>query len=362
MIRGAALKHGRAKTAGKILGIIFLLFICGEIASRLYLHKTFGAWGFQKQSIEKHFYPNLNKNYSYDNDRINLLVLGGSVMYEDTLKGSWNEKPFAKTFCGAPSLWDTKKLNVLNLSSTGYTSLDSRYQLDAVIQGGHSFDAVFIYHGINDSRTNNTTKEVFDSLYRHIEFYDDYAFVKNHSTYYRVSLPFVLQWVGHQQRNANKQYLPKEFFWGLLQGNPEPFLLEGSDVKSEKSFRANYIAMIDLAIANNIVPILSTYAFYHAPSYNRAAFEQGELDYADSVFVTELYGLPENVVQGIEQHNKVIRSLADKYKDNVIFFDFADSLHRSSNTFNDICHLTNQGCNQLIDKVEKLLSQRFLHE
>ena len=98
MIRGAALKHGRAKTAGKILGIIFLLFVCGEIASRLYLHKTFGVWGFQQQSIEKHFYPNLNKNYSYDNDRINLLVLGGSVMYEDTLKGSWNGSPLQEHF------------------------------------------------------------------------------------------------------------------------------------------------------------------------------------------------------------------------------------------------------------------------
>ena len=120
--------------------------------------------------------------------------------------------------------------------------------------------------------------------------------------------------------------------------------------------------MIDLALANDIVPILSTYTFYHAPNYTRNAFEQGKLDYADSVFVTELYGLPDNVVQGIERHNTVIRSLADKYKDNVIFFDFADSLHRSSNTFNDICHLTNQGCNQLIDEVEKILSQRFSHE
>lgn len=362
MIREAALRHGWAKTTGKILGVIFLLFICGELASRLYLHKTFGVWRLQQQSIEKHFYPNLNKNYSFDNSRINLLVLGGSVMYEDTLKGSWNGKPFARTFCGEPSLWDVEELNVLNLSSTGYTSLDSRYQLEAVLQDGHSFDAVFIYHGINDSRTNNTTKKVFDSLYRHIEFYDDYAFVKNHSTYHRVSLPFVLQWVGHQQRTADKQYLPKEFFWGLLQGNPEPFLQEGADVKSEKSFRANYRAMIDLALANDIVPILSTYAFYHIPNYTRTAFEQGELDYADSVFVTELYGLPDNVEQGIERHNTVIRSLANKYKDNVIFFDFADSLHQSSNTFNDICHLTNQGCNQLITEVEKILGQRFSHE
>lgn len=362
MIRGSALRHGRAKITGKILGVIFLLFVCGELASRLYLYKTFGLWGFQKQSIEKHFYPNINKNYSFDNSRVNLLILGGSVMYEDTLRGSWREKPFARTFCGEPSLWDVMELNVLNLSSTGYTSLDSRYQLEAVIQGGHSFDAVFIYHGINDTRTNNTTEEVFDAQYRHIEFYDDYAFIKRHSTYTHLSLPFVLQWVGHQQRTADKEYLPKEFFWGLLQGNPEPFLQEGADIKSEKTFLANYTAMIDLAIANDIIPIISTYAFYQAPNYSRAAFEQGELDYADSVFVTELYGLPDNVVQGIERHNTVIRSLANQYKDNVIFFDFVDSLHRSSNTFNDICHLTNQGCNQLIDEVAKILSQRFSHE
>ena len=362
MIRGAALRHGRAKTIIKILGVIILLFVCGELASRLYLHKTFGVGGFQKQSIEKHFYPNLNKNYSFDNGRVNLLILGGSVMYGDTLKGSWNKTPFARTFCGEPNLWNEKEFNVLNLSSTGYTSLDSRYQLEAVIQGGHAFDAVFIYHGINDTRTNNTAKEVFDSLYRHIEFYDDYAFVKNYSAYSRVSLPFVLQWVSHQQRTAEKQYLPKEFFWGLLQGHPEPFLQEGADIKSENTFLANYTAMIDLAIANDIVPIISTYAFYQAPNYSRVAFEQGKLDYADSVFVTELYGLPQNVAQGIITHNTVIRSLANTYKGNVIFFDFADSLNRSSNTFNDICHLTNQGCNQLIAEVEKILGKRFSHE
>ena len=59
MIRGAALILCKTKTTGKILGVVLLLFVCGELASRHYLYKTFGAWGFQKQSIEKHFYPNV---------------------------------------------------------------------------------------------------------------------------------------------------------------------------------------------------------------------------------------------------------------------------------------------------------------
>ena len=54
-----------------------------------------------------------------------------------------------------------------------------------------------------------------------LNFHDDYAFVKNHSAYHRVASLFGNG--GHQQRTADKQYLPKEFFWGLLQGNPEPF-------------------------------------------------------------------------------------------------------------------------------------------
>ena len=128
---------------------------------------------------------------------------------------------------------NVKEINVLNLSPRDIQALTLDINWKPHYGGGHSFDAVFIYHGINDSRTNNATKGAFDSLYRHIEFYDDYAFVKNHSAYHRVSLPFVLQWVEHQQRTADKQYLPKEFFWGLLQGNPEPFLQEGADVKSE---------------------------------------------------------------------------------------------------------------------------------
>lgn len=329
----------------QILFIIGISLIAVEVISRLYFSMIFGSSFFKPSDSVYHFYPELRKvsNYSYDNDRINVLVLGGSVVYDDTVSFPLDGDTITSYFCSFPELLPKDKFNVLSLSNVGHNSLDSKYKYKFV--ENCKFDYILVYHGINDTRANNIESNRFDVNYRHIEFYDDiYVLLKHRNIDYYSSI-FLFDWIVHSIVKKNKSYIDKENVSQLFKFDDEGnFFKHGNNILSESTFRNNYIAILELAIKKDEILILPTYSFYLDSQYTYDKFKNKELDYSQQIFPVELYGLPQNVKKGILKHNSIIVDLAKTYTSNTVFIDLESQIPKNKMYFDDICHLNSQGC------------------
>ena len=327
-----------------------LILVLSEISCRIVLASLFQCPFLQTGDAIFHFYPELQEVQKFETaeNKIRLLVLGGSVVYEDSLTMPWEGRQLTTGFCGMESLLSQHEFQVLNLAIPGHNSLDSKNKYEYIDKT--MFDYVFVYHGINDTRVNNIDAQHFDSSYHHIEFYDDLAVLERHAEISIVCLPFMMDWLAHSIKKSKKKYIPKEIFKGLLSGNPESFLEHGSDIKSEATFRQHLTKIIKMATERQEQVVLSTFAWYMPENYTIERFKKGELDYDQQVFQTELYGLPDNVVAGLKVHNEVVKELHQQYAQ-TLFFDLNDSLIKSSRHFNDICHLNITGCNAMAEQL-----------
>jgi hypothetical protein len=122
------------------------------------------------------------------------------------------------------------------------------------------------------------------------------------------------------------------------------------------SFRRNYNSIIETALAANVKPILFTYAFYQPINYSYQRFKNGELDYANTLFPTELYGNPNCIPNGIRGHNRVIREMAKKLGSSIIYLNFEAILNKKGENFIDICHLTFEGCGVLSQSLTEIIN------
>ena len=308
---------------------------------------------FRTDRIWTHFYPSLTsiEDYKYDSDKTNLLVLAGSVLTPDSVTVNIGGQQISANFCDLQIHLDSDRYNVLNLARTGHNSRDSYYKFK-YLEGKEEFDHIFLYHGINDVRANNISKDRFDERYRHIEFYDDLAVVESHGELKVWATPFLFNWLIHSITKKNKHYIPKELFHGLLAGDPEDDVKEGKDIKTNSSFSSHLEYIIQQSEANRV--LLGDYAWYLPDNYTHEAFKRQELDYAQQIFPTELYGMPENVVKGLKAHAEVIDALQKEY--DVISVDLEGVLEKSAIFFDDICHITIVGCEVLKTEIERALS------
>lgn len=339
----------------KYIGIsVVSSLIVVEIISRLAISMIWGTSAFKPADIHLHFYPELEKldRFEYDDSRSNLLILAGSVLSNDTISFEYKGEIVHTHFCALGEVLDKDRFQVINLAQPAHNSLDSWYKYRYISQ---RFDWVLFYHGINDTRTNNIETERFDPWYRHVEFYDDLYILYRHKELRWLTFPFILDWIWHSAQKKNRNYIPRELFRGLLDGKPEPHVLEGSQIKSARSFRRNLENIADRAASKGETLILGAYAYYIPQDYSYDAFKAQTLDYGQQIYPIELYGIPSNVKKALDTHEDIVRNLASEH--HLELLDLQALLPKDSLHFDDVCHITDKACGLFGRTLEETITE-----
>ena len=100
--------------------------------------------------------------------------------------------------------------------------------------------------------------------------------------------------------------------------------------------------------------IVMSFAFYVPGDYSFEKFEKKSLDYCLFDSPIEIWGTPENVIAGITVHNEIIREVAAG-SDQVRFVDQNGLIPKNGLYFNDICHLTEKGCERFVDNLTGII-------
>lgn len=314
------------------------LLVLLEAASRVYWRVKEGVPLLDTSRILYRFHPHLRDSgvltadVSRDDERIDVLILGGSVMeaeYSPAVTASVREALAAAT--GRP-------VRVFNLGRRGQTSRDAltKYRILA----DRPFDMVLLYHSINESRYNNCPPEKFRDDYSHVWWYAAQDCLARHREVRFFSLPFTVEYtLIHILSNRR---LP--FYVGKSWPKPE-WMAYGSQVKTDRALRANFQAILDLARRKGEPVVLMTFALYIPQGYSREKFNRKELDYDRHIAPVELWGTPENTAAAIAAHDRVIRELAAA-NDHAVFVDQQGLMTKDGRHFHDCCHLTELGCRQ----------------
>ncbi len=259
--------------------------------------------------------------------RINILLLGGSVLYKNWGRVGFFLEKELKEAC------KPIHVRVVNLARTAHSSLDSliKYRL----LEDSRFDLVIVYHAINETRNNNVPPELFRDDYSHTEFYAEIAIPLEHpeSDYFR--LPAVLH------RMYNRFLLALGWKSQLGMREHDKWTEYGCDIKTDRPFRNNLREMAEIAAQRGERLILSTFAVHIPPDYSLEKFKAGELDYSGHRSPIQLWGRPECVAKGVAAHNRVIRELAAAQGLGLV--DMDRFLPRTKENFDDVCHLTSAG-------------------
>lgn len=276
-------------------------------------------------STEQLIYPPLYEQFhDYTDNGVNLLLLGGSVLY------------FAGREGRLESAFDPPA-RVYNLAQTAHSSLDSLVKFRYALDKGYRFDYAIFYHGINEVRANNVPPELFSPDYNHYFFYrlvntvfgDRKPWLRlalKSSLFYRA---YILLMQLRQTRLGGRDYVHLAF-------PREDWLQYGGDIRSKDSFRRNLEAIIALAEQHNIRLIVPRFA-YDPVLDAWADGAPGAPSEADMRRYTEQWGLPQHVLAGIKAHNEVIHQLRDQFH----YIDTTPLQRREF--FVDPCHFSPQG-------------------
>jgi len=236
-------------------------------------------------------------------------------------------------------------VRVVSTGVPAHTTFDSLWKYQYWYRG-YDFDLVLFYHGINDARANNYPREVFRADYSQFAYYQRYApvfaWVGRHPI---LSRSFAATFGASLIQRAKVQLAPA-FEREAPYNNPldDPWLAEGSDLKTPPVFSRNVEEVLRIARERGQRVLLLTYAYYLPPDYTNERFLARQTDYSfmpESV-ATEVWGRKENVVAAIEAHNATIRRLAEIHPD-ALFFDMERYMPKDREHFIDICHWTDQG-------------------
>ncbi len=326
---------------------LFLLVIV-ELGSRAFWKARGVPFWAAPRNIYRSFYPMISSvereahRYAENGeDCFEVLMLGGSALHPKygDIEHVLREKLIrTRGEC----------VRVYNLSAAGHTSLDSYYKYKHLAR--MHFDLVIVYHGINEVRANNCPPSVFREDYSHLSWYrliNDFE-RKAESRWF--AFPYTVKFVVLKvaDRLGWSSTLPTH--------KPDPESVEyGCDVKTKLPFRHNIEGILDLAARRSEPVLLMSFAFYLPEDYTEERFGAGELDYTVHTFPVELWGKPECVAAGVSAHNEVVAELAMS-SDNVIHVDQDKLIPKDAQHFNDICHLTHEGCERFADNIINALS------
>lgn len=325
LLRGAA-RLGPVFTYAAIILICLLLM---EATARVYLYKEIQTPLTGPMNLRVYRWTKELREHPIKREpgRINILLLGGSVLYKNWGRvGEFLERELNKA-C------QPIHVRVVNLARTAHSSLDSliKYRLLEDSQ----FDLVFVYHGINETRNNNVPPELFRDDYSHTEFYADIAVPEAHPESDWFRLPTVLH------RMYNRFLIEAGLREQLGMREHEKWVEYGCDIKTDRPFQKNLEEMAAIAKRRGETLILSTFAIHIPPDYSLEKFKAGELDYSGHRSPIQLWGRPECVAKGVAAHNRAVRRVAEEW--GLAVADLDGRLARTKENFDDICHLTPAG-------------------
>ena len=292
------------------------------------------------RDVYRSFYPTVDKllrtPVSAEEECFDILLLGGSALHLDygNIEHVLRERLTRKT---------RRCIRIHNLAAAAHTTLDSYYKYRHLAD--RHFDLVIVYHGINETRANNCDAETFASDYSHYAWYKLINDFERRAHDRWLIAPFTIKFIAVKvaERVGLGRTLPPH--------RPDAeSRAHGCEIKTADSVRHNLSRIIELATARNEPVVLMTFAYYVPPDYSESALEDRSLDYASHTFPIELWGRPECVVAGLEAHNEVTKELARR-STGVIFVDQASMIPGDRRHFNDICHLTHEGCEAFVENI-----------
>ena len=342
---------------------LLLFFLAVELFFRVAICLSFHTPFSRPSLIICKYYPELKplllNPVIRSENKINILILGGSAISD----------LFCHTTSGLEDLLKDsltgKDVNVYNLATVAQNSLDARYKLQWLQQS--KFDYIVFYEGINDTRANNCPPDIFDTLYRHIEFYQDIAIIHRHHELDIFTTAFAIDYGWHKllMRLHLIKTIPKEFYIldescnCLTQMDPtidKSFIQYGSVQKTKQTYQQNIDAIYSGTLKTNSKFILLSYAHYLPADYNVDIFlAKRKTQKTKLMFPAEIWGLPQNVDNAISLHNDLARILTAAHKD-ILWFDFDKATEKTDSNFMDICHLSEPACQSLHQRIAALIS------
>ena len=307
------------------MGCLTLVTI--EALCRAYWTVSVGVPFFRMdQLIATVFYPEVSavqkEEIRRGNGSFDVLLLGASVFDPHLGKvGTLLEQQFQQQ--------THRRVKIYNVATTAQNTLDSlhKYQL----LDDQDFDLVIVYHGINETRANNSPSEVFRSDYSHYGWYRRVNRLAAHPEVDWFVLPFTV---------SRSLLLLRDTWWPPAEvpthrPNPE-WLKYGSDYKTVEPFRANVMSIASLAHRRGQKLLLISFALHpeHA----------GVKPTGVSRHYTGLWGEFGNVVGAVAAHNQALEEIANT-DPAVAFLDINARMPKQDRYFDDICHFTEFGAN-----------------
>ncbi len=287
------------------------------------------------------YYPELREveaeSIIKDDSPLDILLLGGSVLTEE-----WGS--IGKLLEERVAYATKRRVRVHNLAKSAHTTLDSYYKYRHL--GKKSFDLVLVYHGINDVRLNNCPPQVYKedysqyAWYKVINLFEKYPALGNAASLYSLYYRFIRI---QEKMGSPPKYISRKMPY-------EEWLQYGNRIKTARAFKQNMVKILDIAEKKGEPVLLMSFCYYVPPNYSLEGFMKRELDYTLFGAPTEIWGISKNVVKGMDVHNDIIGTLGG-FSGKIAYVDLKASFPQRGDYFNDICHLTQKGCERFVEGI-----------
>lgn len=340
-------RTGRGRRIARLVLYLLFLSLLAELGARAFWTARGADFLTAQRTIHRSFYPAIGAVEracpAKDDDGYDVLILAGSVLHTDygDVEHVLRER-LARAI--------KRPVRIYNLSGAAHTSLDSLYKYKHL--SDCHFDLVLVYHGINEVRANNCSASVFRADYGHLSWYDLINSYERRSDARWLIFPYTLKFVAMKTagRLGLTDYVPTH----------EPDVestAHGCEVKTATSFKANLAGILKTAKRRGERVLLMSFASYLPEGYTRGRFERRELDYTTYTYPVELWGRADCVRAGIFMHNAIVEELATG-GDDVDYVAQHKLIPREGRYFNDVCHLTHEGCERFVQNIlPMILSQ-----
>jgi hypothetical protein len=340
------------------LMLVLLLVLAIEAGCRIFLALSRQVPPGRPDRVIVSYYPELKapllKEIAKDDGWFDVLILGGSVMYD---------------YYGSPGLHLQEKLEengygpvrIWNLSRPAHGSRDSLVKYRWL--EGRRFDWVIFYHGLNELRYNNVPGPEFRTDYSHVEWYAELNRVAQYPGLKRAS---AIPAVAGILRTALKKRYGGGFRLHHGEVPPDELAQFGREIRTTASLEKNLRELASLAGGRNEYLSVATYASCMLEPYSDEQMEtdrdhliRGRLDlriqdyavpaYADFAMPARIWGDLEHVTRGIAAHNQLIRELAEEGILEMI--DVAAAISCEGANFIDFCHLAPAGVDLMVGAI-----------
>ena len=147
-------RHKKKEVALLSVSCIFCLIVLEFLSRLLFAHANELPINY---SAEEMIYPALYQiKQNYTDEGVNILLLGGSVLYKNA--NILQELGYSHSF------------NFYNAAFIAHTTRDSLHKYQYLDREKLKFDYVIFYHGINDVRLNNIPKQFYKENYSHYHY------------------------------------------------------------------------------------------------------------------------------------------------------------------------------------------------